>query len=127
MKKDSTLPINKKAYYSHAKIIARSEQERKDIELLETLGFVVDNPYHPKYIEFWETEGFEFSKILIDNNDIFVFRALSDGRIPAGVAKEVAIAETSGKPIIELPYSLNERVKLNVTETVLEYEKRRKL
>lgn len=113
----------KKVYYSHAKNTVNTEQEKRDIATLGMLGFNVDSPYHPKYIEFWETEGIEFGKVLIEANDIFAFRALPDGRIPAGVAKELGWAEASGKPIIELPYSLEQRIKLNVTETVAEYNK----
>lgn len=119
--KETLAVSSRKVYYSHAKNTNNTAQEKQDIETLQALGFVVDNPYHSKYQEFWETEGFEFSKVLIESNDVFAFRALSDGRISAGVAKEVAIAESIGKPVIELPYSLSERVKLNITDTVALY------
>ena len=41
--------------------------------------------------------------------DVVAFRALPDGRIPAGVAKEIEWAQTNGIPVIELPASLSTR------------------
>jgi hypothetical protein len=114
--------VLKKAYYSHAKVVAHTPQEKSDIETLESAGFKVDNPYHPKYSEWWETEGIEFGKALVQSNDVFVFRALPDGSIPAGVAKELGWAEEAGKPIIELPYALSQRKTRTVAETVEYYK-----
>lgn len=104
-------------YYSHSKLLRGSTQEEADIELLEKLGFKVDNPYSPMYSDFWETEGFEFGKTLIEKNDAFAFRALPDGKIASGVAKELKTAMDMGKPILELPFSLTSR-SMSVEETV---------
>lgn len=117
---------SKKAYYSHAKILVKTEQEKADIETLEKAGFKVDNPYHAKYSEWWETEGIEFGRVLIEANDVFVFRALPDGTITAGVAKELKWAEEANKPIIELPYALSERVARSIENTVEYYKKAKK-
>jgi len=113
---------SKKAYYSHAKILAGKPQEKQDIETLEKAGFKVDNPYHPKYSEWWETEGIEFGRVLIEANDVFVFRALPDGTITSGVAKELKWAEQADKPIIELPYALSERTARSIESTVEYYK-----
>lgn len=118
---DSEVADVKSVYYSHAKIIKNSKQEKEDIALLESFGFEVDNPHHPRYDEFWETEGMEFSKTLIEANEFFVFRCLPTGKISIGVAKEIKIAQSLGKPILELPYTLSERM-LTLEET-LEFAK----
>jgi len=115
----------KKAYYSHAKIIVNTQQEKDDFLTLEKAGYIVDTPYHPKYQEFWETEGIEFGKVLIEANDVFVFRALPDGTLPSGVAKELAWAEEANKPIIELPYALAQRKALSMKDTVEYYRELR--
>jgi hypothetical protein len=40
---------------------------------------------------------------LAEGCDLFVFRALPDGRIPAGVMQELMWARAVGRPILELP------------------------
>lgn len=48
--------------------------------------------------------------------DVVAFRALPDGRIPAGVAKEIEWAQANGIPVIELPANLSGR-KMSVEHT----------
>jgi hypothetical protein len=92
-----------KIYYSHAKITNNTNEAKSDVSLLQSLGHDVDNPYNPKYSEFWYAQGMEFSKVLIDGNDAVAFRPLEDGRITSGVAKELRLAVELGKPILEMP------------------------
>jgi len=49
-------------------------------------------------------------KIAAQTCHVLVFRALPDGMIPAGVAKEIAWAEEAGIPVMELPSSTLRRV-----------------
>jgi hypothetical protein len=48
-------------------------------------------------------------KPLAQTCDLLVFRALPDGAIPAGVAKEIQWAEEVNVPVIELPSALSRR------------------
>jgi hypothetical protein len=46
---------------------------------------------------------FKLFRPLVNACDVFAFRALPDGRIPAGVYKELQWAREFGKTVIELP------------------------
>jgi hypothetical protein len=104
-------------YYAHCKSIYDTPQEQRDVALLESLGFDVVNPNDPEwrvqYVGAWVAQGLSGAEIM----DKFVeyitaschavaFRALPDGRIPAGVYKEVMGARAEGMPILELPRAL---------------------
>lgn len=93
-----------KAYYSHPKTYKNSKESVSDKELLISLGYEVIDPYDPIYTECWQSsESMSFSKVLIDMADIVAFRALSTGKIGAGVGKELRIASEMGKKIMEVP------------------------
>lgn len=62
--------------------------------------------FHPKDPG---AEVMKYFKPLAQGCDVLAFRALPDGRIPAGVAKEIEWAAEIGIPIIELPSSLKGR------------------
>lgn len=55
-------------------------------------------------------------KPLVRNADLVAFRSLPDGRISAGVAKELAWAQEAQKPVFELPNLLASRI-MTVNET----------
>lgn len=57
-----------------------------------------------------------FKPLAKSNVDLVAFRALPDGRIPAGVAQEIKWAQEVGTPILELPSRLQSRV-ISVDET----------
>jgi len=94
--------MKKKVYYAHCMSIDNTPQEKRDIVLLESLGFEVVNPNDPKHQKGYHKMDY-FIK-LSSKCDILAFRGLPDGRIPAGVAAE--ISSFTGC-IIELPSSLH--------------------
>jgi len=104
-------------YYAHTMVSYNSTIERDDIELLEKLGFYVDNPNQEKYRhELYEhTKNLGAASVmdyfcsLVEKNDLLAFRALPDGNIPSGIAKEVNHAYLLGIPVIELPCSIEKR------------------
>lgn len=111
-----------KVYYAHSLHLYGTAQERRDIELLQSLGFEVVNPSneehqgHCDFIRNVETnydEGsrliMEYFKEVVDKCDMVAFRAHVDGKIPGGVGIEVKKALLSNKPVIELPTFLNSR------------------
>jgi hypothetical protein len=105
-----------KVYYSHCVNIYNTPQEARDIKLLESLGFEVINPNLPEHAAHYPVEGMGYFVALVVGCDAFAFRALPDGRIPAGVAMETAQAIACGHPIIELPSRMLSRV-ISVMET----------
>jgi hypothetical protein len=101
-----------------------SEQENRDIEMLQQMRFEVVNPSDKVYAD-------EYDQWLKDNPDKspmgywqdlavtcqgIAFRACPDGAIPAGVAKEIAVMRERGCPVIELPSCVLRRT-LKVDET----------
>lgn len=101
----------KTCYYAHCMALYNTPQERRDIVLLESLGFQVFNPncsvVQNSYREFQaHTEvanHFQFWTGLARSCDLAAFRGLPDGRIPSGVWQEIAAVLESGKQVIELP------------------------
>lgn len=107
----------KQVYYAHCLAIYNTPQELRDIELLERLGFTVVNPNSPvvdagipaakrRYADDWFVEVF---KPLVQSCDAVTFRALPDGTIPSGVAKELEFAEEFFLPVFELPSARSRR------------------
>jgi hypothetical protein len=108
--------------------IYNTPQEQRDIELLEGLGFEVLNPNSPKHIKAVEkiqekgktcfganNSGvlvMEYFTNLVEKCDVVAFRALPDGRIPAGIAKEIGC----GKTVFELPSGIVKRT-ISIEET----------
>jgi hypothetical protein len=109
-------------YYAHSMAIYGTPREMKDINMLSEMGFEVVNPSSPgvvkgfeKYKEIHQDDYMTFFTLLAAACDVVAFRALPDGRIPGGVAKEIA-ANTTGF-LIELPNRVKGR-SMNHEETV---------
>jgi hypothetical protein len=105
-----------KVYYAHCLGLYNTAQEVRDIHLLTRLGFEVINPNTPETQEACDAirtstplgcdpgaEVMEYFRKFARECDCLVFRALPDGSIPAGIAKEIDMFEREGKPIFELP------------------------
>ena len=122
-------------YYAHCLQLYGTKQEQRDLETLRGFGFQVTNPADDAYAKLAKTVKQVYAnpttdeeralvapfadageavmqlvfRGLVCNCDALVFRALPDGRIPAGVAQEIAWANLLGKPVIELPTNLLSR------------------
>lgn len=103
-------------YYAHCIALYGTRQEARDVALLESLGFYVDNPNRPEVDEevkrrkaAGDPDYMEYFRTLVEEADLLAFRALPDGAIPSGVAKEIAYAIEAGVPVIELPSALGRR------------------
>jgi hypothetical protein len=92
-----------KAYYAHCKAIYGTPQEDRDMALIASIGFEPVNPNAPEFAEGWRTRGMEYKNHFADTCDLIIFRGLPDGRIPAGVAKEIETFQARKKPVLELP------------------------
>lgn len=110
-----------KIYYAHCMAIYDTLQESEDVELLELMGFEVDNPnseYHKKKIStiYSPRRKMDYFIDVVKVSDGLAFRGLPDQSLPAGVAKEIETMREKGGPVIELP-NLKERKTLSVYET----------
>lgn len=127
-------------YYAHSMHIYNTEQELRDVTLLENLGFDVVNPntqdHKAKVLEIQSQHResrtdpggaiMDYFKAVVAHCDAFSFRSLFDGRIPAGVWKELQCAKESSLPIIELPHILDARaLSVEDTRTILAYNGQR--
>lgn len=135
----------KNVYYAHSVHLYDTPQEKRDIELLEQLGYNVINPnaevHKAKCAEIknkWnqpiapysgdrkEESSKEimqyFFKEVIAQCDVLAYRAYPDMRIGAGVWGEIACANTNKIPVFELPTILDSRqVSVKETRQMLEY------
>lgn len=114
-----------KIYYAHCQNLYRTKQEERDIQILKLMGFDVINPsdeIHQKWVNDAKLQGIDSSKIMIYFTELvsqcegLAFRSLPDGRIPAGVAKEITQMASKLGFVIELPSRLNSRM-IDVDET----------
>jgi hypothetical protein len=106
-----------KIYYAHCVQIYNTKQEQRDVKLLQELGFKVENPNQPRHQKGYMDKGMDyFIHGFLSFCDAIAFRALPDGSLPAGVAKEIDHFQKAGKPIIEIPGFVLRR-RLSVEET----------
>lgn len=119
----------KQVYYAHSVALYGTPQEQRDIKTLESLGLKVFNPNQQKLQDdFNEQKEIDymlaFEQVFLHSIlecEVFAFRALPDGRIPAGVAKEIVYAQEQGKTIIELPSNVIDRyMEVDATRLFLE-------
>ena len=103
-------------YYAHCTAIYNTPQEARDLETLKALGFDVYNPNCPECAEGYKAKGMSFFEGLVKGFPVVAFRALPDGRIPAGVANEVRWAADAKAILIELPSGIVKR-SIGVDET----------
>jgi hypothetical protein len=124
-----------KVYYAHCMALYDTSQEARDMRLLEHLGFAVINPNNPSINVACEQRRSqlerlrddvrpdeslaisniggiimeEFFRPMVRSCDALAFRALPDGRIPAGVTREIDWAQQDHKMVFELPSNLLSR------------------
>jgi hypothetical protein len=100
--------------------IYNTPQEERDINLLESLGFLVINPntsLHQKRCMYKQYDNpMDYFVELVSKCNALAFRAIPGLGIPAGVFKEIVQAKTQGLPVIELPNSIATR-KLSIDAT----------
>jgi len=107
-----------KCYYAHGMHTYGSTIEQEDIKLLEFLGFEVINPNTPEIQEdmrlYISANGagktMEYFTELVKSCDLLAFRGLPSLILLSGVSVEIETALDLGKPVIELPCSLQTRM-----------------
>lgn len=103
-------------YYARPINLYNSAQDKRDIELLKSLGFDVINPNKEELQERYKAEGMDVFLAAVTDCDGVAFRAFPDSKIGAGVKKEIDKAVELGKAVIELPTITSDRI-LSVDDT----------
>lgn len=108
----------KRAYYARPISIDGTPQEKRDKELIASIGF---EPYpvggeKEAALVAYKEIGMDAFKPYVEASDCLVFRAFPDGSIGAGVAKEIAWAVEAGIPVVEIPRQIRRRI-IDVDDT----------
>lgn len=108
-------------YYAHCMSIYDTPQEKRDIDLLEELGWTVSNPNTTEVrrrLEGYTHVNPDAPKLaimeavfrpMVTVADVCAIRALPDGSISSGVYRELVWAKDVGAPVIELPTGVERR------------------
>lgn len=107
-----------KAYYARPKNLYGSPQEKRDIALIQQLGYEVIDFMKPEIQEAAKTQGMTVFEPLVKRANALFFRAFPSGDISAGVGFEIQVAEENHIPVLELPFQLPRRI-LSVDDTRL--------
>lgn len=106
----------KKIYYARPINLYGTNQDKRDIELIESIGFELVNPNKEELQKRYSKEGMDVFLAVITECDGLAFRAFPDGKISAGVQKEILKALELKKIVFELPTITSHRV-LSVDDT----------
>lgn len=106
----------KRAYFARPINIYGSNQEKRDIELISSMGFSVAEITDSATQEKYKTRGMQVFLDMIKEREALFFRALPDCSIPAGVLLEVKQAISLDIPVLEIPSAITRRG-LSVDET----------
>lgn len=101
-----------KVYFARPISAYGNLQDQRDLQLLEDLGFTVINPNKECLEGEYKARGMQTYLDLVVECDLVIFRSFPDGKISAGVYKEI----TCGVPALELPGLLSSR-ELSVEDT----------
>jgi len=93
-------------FYSHPVSVFNTELEIQDLVLIGRCfpRAIVVNPNSPEHNLQYKEKGMVHFLDKIRFCDILVFRATPEGKITAGVMKEIQTAKAYNLPILELPY-----------------------
>lgn len=108
--------LNMKIYYARPISLYNTKQEERDLLLLTQLSLDILNPNKAELQRRYDIEGMDVFTSAVKDCDALAFRSFQDGKISAGVKKEIDAALELGKPVIELPTITSVRV-LSVDDT----------
>jgi nucleoside 2-deoxyribosyltransferase len=109
-------------YYAHSMNLYNTPQEKRDHELIKSMGFKLFCPNCKEvdakvkaFIGGYDNIMSVFEPF-IDKCDGLIFRAMPDGKIGSGVVYEIKYAISNNKPVLELPTIIETRY-LSITDT----------
>lgn len=109
-------PNKIKVYYARPINLYGTPQDKRDIELIEKLGFEIINPNKEILAERYKKEGMDVFLEAMKDADALAFRSFPDLSISSGVWKEINQAVEDNKMVIELP-TLTTKRWLSVEDT----------
>lgn len=92
----------KRCYFAHHVTDYNTEREMAAIEVIESHGFVVENPNSPEHDAEYKQHGMQYFVDVVTGCDALAFQRFPEGQIGAGVAKEIGAAAISGLSIFEV-------------------------
>lgn len=93
----------KRVYYAHSIDLYGTEQERRDMITLASMGFTVVNPNQPEHDAGYKRDGMIYFNAILESCHVLAFRANPDGSINAGIGHEIEKMRADEKIVIELP------------------------
>lgn len=106
----------KKVYFARPISQYGNNQDKRDIELIRSMGFEILDPNSKFYEEAYKSRGMSVFTDLVANCDGLIFRSFVDGTIGAGMVKEINTAKGLGLFVLELPTITSKR-ELSVEDT----------
>lgn len=110
-----TSEVNR-AYYAHPLSLYGSEQEKRDVALIESMGYECLNPNSVECDRGYQRYGMEYFIDLVKSCRVLFFRGFPDCTIPVGIGQEIDYARQAEIPVLELPNAVSRRV-LDVSAT----------
>lgn len=104
-------------YYAHFKGIYNTLQEEKDMKLISEIfpNAIIVNPNSKRHQKGYQTLGMKYFTDIVQKCDCLVFRSCLNGKITAGVCKEIKTAKDNHIPVIELPNLSNRKMSIKKT------------
>lgn len=103
-------------YYARPINLYNTPQDERDIALLKSMGLDIINPNKEELSKRYAVEGMNVFIEAMKDCDALAFRSFPDGKISAGVYKEITQAQQDGKIVFELPTLTSSRI-LSVDDT----------
>lgn len=110
-----------KIYYAHFIGIYNTSQEKRDLSLIkETFPHAeIINPNSLENEVLYKEKGMDVFYEQIKECDLLIFRGLINGKISAGVLKEINFAKENRIGILELPSYINREMSVEDTRQSL--------
>ena len=106
-----------KAYYARPITHYNTESDKKALCFLRGLGLEIEDPNQEKYQVAYKEKGMEVFLEAIDTCNLLVFRSLWNGKVTAGVLKEVSHAYHNNIPVMEYRPTISNTREMSVEET----------
>jgi len=110
-----------KIYYAHFVGIYNTYQEKRDLDIINKL-FInsgIINPNSEIHELEYRKSGMNYFENLMKDCDLVMFRGCINGKIPAGVYKEIMYAINNNISVLELPSFINRETSVSDTRQML--------
>jgi hypothetical protein len=98
------------AYFARPMAMYGNLEDSRCITLINKLGFAVAEITNSRVQADYKTKGMAVFLEMVEKSDALFFKSFLDGKIGAGVSKEIEHAKKKGIPVLELPTLLPSRM-----------------